>query len=201
MLIIARHRWSANDQKNHEAIIELLREFLSAEKAKAGVVQFIIGPLGKRSLGLSRHYYGQLQKIMKEHRKNLFVESHTGLRQCIWDDLLCAADAQILPSRREPCGINHAQGMGYGVVPICSAKGAVIEKPVSDSNSFRFDWDESSKKQRSKSFRRFVAAVGTACRTFFSDRERWERMQKDAIKAAKYYDWQSLAPKYGKLFR
>ena len=41
--------------------------------------------------------------------------------------MFAGADFIIVPSRFEPCGLIQLQGMRYGVVPICSSTGGLVD--------------------------------------------------------------------------
>uniref|UniRef100_A0A453CG62 Glycosyl transferase family 1 domain-containing protein n=1 Tax=Aegilops tauschii subsp. strangulata TaxID=200361 RepID=A0A453CG62_AEGTS len=41
--------------------------------------------------------------------------------------MFAGADFIIVPSRFEPCGLIQLQGMRYGVIPICSSTGGLVD--------------------------------------------------------------------------
>jgi glycogen synthase len=200
LLLVVRNRWTADDQKNYRAIIKTLPKLIRNAAKNGWKPQFIIGPFGNRRTPAWTKLRRKLRNLARRHRKQIFFENPDSKELILpkWGGLLKAADAQLVPSRYEPCGINHAQGMMYGTPPVCSKAGAMGEPPVNASNSFQFVWDDRTTK---RSTDRFYKALLSTCDIYYSNRHLWKRMQKNAQRASLHYDWSRLAPQYAKLFR
>lgn len=191
MVIVVRNRASTKDQKNWDSVIDLLKQLLPEQQDCP--LRIVCGPLEgfanspvdvQKGLSELEEKYGSQLKYEKELKVK-------------WDDAIKAADAQLLPSRFEPCGVNHAQGFRYGAIPIASTKGALGVPPVSDQNSFLFGWDEQNVE---KSRAAFGSSVREAIECFFEEPEKWEAMQQSAVRAADHYLWENLVADYAKLF-
>ena len=103
----------------------------------------------------------------------------------------------LIPSSYEPCGLNHAQGFQYYVIPVASAVRSLALPPVKDGvNSFLFEWIEGDRDNHN----RFYAALCRAIDVFFSSKPTWKEMKKSAKKAAPDYYWKNLVGKYHDLF-
>ena len=197
LLFVVRNRWTKDDQKNYGAIIGCLPKLIKQSQTLDGQPKFLIGPLGSPEVTDAKEHFEAIKKIAEDYPEQVHIESQKETQARKWDFLLKAADAQLIPSKYEPCGINHCEGMAYGVLPVCSRAGAMGEGPMSCNNSFQFVWDDHEPEESSL---RFLEAMKSACDCFRTDSSRWKRMQEDAMKVAIEYDWAYLAPQYGKLF-
>lgn len=198
LLIVCRNRWTSDDQKNYRSIVSVLPEVLRHVADNGWKVQFVIGPFGDRKLGKSRKLSSRLRKLQARFPGCVRIEKRKDVEKRLWGNMLKAADAQLIPSRYEPCGINHCQGMNFGALPICSTAGCMGDPPMNAGNSFRFEWCDAEKKESRGNFRN---AIMSACEVYFHDREGWRSMQVDAIAASHHYDWKRLVPQYAGLYR
>jgi starch synthase len=98
------------------------------------------------------------------------------------------ADAFLMPSRFEPCGLNQLNSLRYGTLPIVRATGG-LDDTVSDMKTgFKFvDLTAAA----------LVGAVQTALKTYHRP-ESWRKMQKTAMKQD--YSWDVSAREYVKVY-
>ncbi|HSD09943.1 MAG TPA: glycogen synthase GlgA [Candidatus Binatia bacterium] len=105
------------------------------------------------------------------------------------------ADMFLMPSRREPCGLNQMYSLRYGTIPVVRATGGLadtVRDPDEDSehpNGFKFErpWGTD-----------LVAAVRRAVDAF-RDRRRWQGMMRTAM--AEDFSWRASARRYSNLYR
>ena len=103
------------------------------------------------------------------------------------------ADAFLMPSRFEPCGLNQLNSLRYGTLPIVRATGG-LNDTVRDAvdgqagTGFRFD---------SYSAEAMVAAVRKAL-DIYRTRDRWREMQRAAM--AGDFSWDVSAREYVKVY-
>lgn len=80
-----------------------------------------LGILGSGDAVLS----AELHRLAAAHPRNLaFVE---GYDEALSHQMFAGADAFLMPSRFEPCGLTQMQAMRYGAVPIVTAVGGLVD--------------------------------------------------------------------------
>ena len=108
--------------------------------------------------------------------------------------ITAGADAFLMPSRFEPCGLNQLKALRYGTLPIVRATGGLTDTVDAASDSspgtgFRFE---------GYSPEALVAAVRRAIDAYHQP-ERWRAMQQAAM--SKDYSWDVPAREYVKVYR
>jgi len=183
MLVIAINRWSADDQKNNRLIGCYAEELL---EIRPGMIQLLVGNTSKQYMDPKLR--GRFELLEARFPGRLAVG---GLD---WPTQLPAADLQLMPSRYEPCGLNHAQGMMMGVLPLCSRAGCMGEPPMKDAeNAFLFDWDDAAPEASANAYQ---MAMRRAVDCFFARRGEWDEMVCRTIRSATEYEWKSMVPQY-----
>ena len=109
--------------------------------------------------------------------------------------IYAGADALLVPSLFEPCGLTQLIAMRYGTVPIVRETGGLKDtvEPynqfTNEGNGFTFDRYEAGL---------LYDAVNRAKTLYFTDRWRWDEMvQRDM---AKDVSWESSAEQYRTLY-
>ncbi|MBO5556158.1 MAG: glycogen/starch synthase [Oscillospiraceae bacterium] len=109
--------------------------------------------------------------------------------------IYAGADALLVPSRFEPCGLTQLIAMRYGTVPIVRETGglkdtvAPYNKYTHEGNGFTFDRYEAGL---------LLDAINRAKTVYFTDRESWDAMvQRDM---AKDVSWDKAAREYRALY-
>ena len=109
--------------------------------------------------------------------------------------IYAGADALLVPSRFEPCGLTQLIAMRYGTVPIVRETGGLKDtvEPYNmysnTGNGFTFDRYDAGL---------LLDAINRAKTLFFTDRPRWDEMvQRDM---AKDVSWESSAKRYKDLY-
>jgi starch synthase len=99
------------------------------------------------------------------------------------------ADAFLMPSRYEPCGLAQMIAMRYGCLPIVSAVGGLKDTVVADQDGFVIGAPTAA---------RLVTAMTHAMR-LLPDRAVWRRMQKAAM--ARDFSWSASARRYFEVYQ
>jgi starch synthase len=106
--------------------------------------------------------------------------------------IYAGADALLVPSRYEPCGLVQMIAMRYGCVPIVRATGGlkdtVFENAGSQTNGFIFT--EVVPEALAEAIRRALA--------LYSDRPRWQALQRQGMQMD--FSWEKSAREYGLLY-
>lgn len=109
--------------------------------------------------------------------------------------IYAAADALLVPSRFEPCGLTQLNAMHYGTVPIVRETGGLKDtvEPYNveenTGNGFTFDRYDAGL---------LLDAVNRAKDTFFNDRGHWDEMLLRDM--AKDVSWEASAKQYRDLY-
>ena len=109
--------------------------------------------------------------------------------------IYAGADALLVPSLFEPCGLTQLIAMRYGTVPIVRETGGLKDtvqpynQYTDDGNGFTFDRYETGL---------LLDAINRAKTVYFTDRWRWDEMvQRDM---AKDVSWENSAKQYRALY-
>ena len=98
------------------------------------------------------------------------------------------ADAIIVPSRFEPCGLTQLYGLRYGTLPVVSRVGGLADTVNDGVTGFQFDPVDSDQ---------LAGAVERAC-SVFATPAKWQRMMKVAM--TQDVGWDVAARAYRKLY-
>jgi starch synthase len=108
------------------------------------------------------------------------------------------ADAFLMPSRFEPCGMNQMYSQRYGTPPVVRATGGLVDSVV-DCNretvasgmatGFVFDAPEAAA---------LLAAIKRAIDTY-RNRDAWRELQRNGM--AKDFGWDRAARQYAAIYR
>jgi len=112
--------------------------------------------------------------------------------------LIAGADAILVPSRFEPCGLTQLYGLRYGTLPVVRRVGGLADTVVDASDdavksdvATGFSFDAATPAALDLAVQRAVAA--------FADRPRWRKLMQRAM--AQDFSWGGAAQKYMSLYR
>jgi starch synthase len=168
------------DQKGFDLVASAARELVGLDAAWV-------------MLGSGERRYEELwTNLAQRHPRR--VSATIGYDERLEHLITAGADAFLMPSRFEPCGLNQLNSLRYGTLPIVRATGGLTDtvEPASASNpgtGFRFeDYTPDA----------LLGAVRQALDTYHQA-ERWRSMQEAAM--AKDYSWDVSAREYVKVYR
>jgi len=98
------------------------------------------------------------------------------------------ADAFLMPSRFEPCGLNQLYSLRYGTVPVVRATGG-LDDTIDEETGFKFG--EYSGQALLESVREAVQA--------YANRSAWREMIRRGMQ--KDYSWTASAARYSSLYK
>jgi starch synthase len=123
------------------------------------------------------------------------VAAHIGFDERLAHHIEAGADAFLMPSRFEPCGLNQMYSLRYGTVPIVRATGG-LEDTVDD-------YDSATGAGTGFKFRDYTpAALVQAVRRavdLYSDAAAWKKMQLAGMRED--HSWDVSAREYVKVYR
>ncbi|MDE1987256.1 MAG: glycogen synthase GlgA [Alphaproteobacteria bacterium] len=123
---------------------------------------------------------------------------HIGYDEALSHLLQGGADAIVIPSRFEPCGLTQLYGLRYGCVPVAARTGGLADTIV-DANEAAlasgvatgFLFDGVTEDGLSHALQRAITAFG--------HRERWRSLQKQGMKAD--FSWGRSGQRYAELYK
>ena len=95
------------------------------------------------------------------------------------------ADAIVVPSRFEPCGLTQLYGLRYGTLPVVARVGGLADTVNDGVTGFQFDPVDKAQ---------LVSAIERACDVFATPK--WQRMMKLAM--AQEVGWDTAARRYSR---
>ncbi|MBI4094658.1 MAG: glycogen synthase [Candidatus Liptonbacteria bacterium] len=106
--------------------------------------------------------------------------------------VFAGADAVLIPSRFEPCGLVQMEAMRYGAIPIARSTGGLADsiENVSGANGVGFMFEKFN------AYALLIAVV--RAREAFNNKDEWAKLVRRAMK--KDFSWEHSAKEYGRLF-
>jgi starch synthase len=113
-------------------------------------------------------------------------------------EVMGGADALLMPSRFEPCGLTQMMAIRYGVVPVVSRVGGLADTIV-DASEMALAAGAGTGVQFSPVTREMLEAAVDRTVRLYRDRALWRRLQRHAMRCE--VDWHRPAQEYAALFR
>jgi starch synthase len=107
------------------------------------------------------------------------------------------ADAFLMPSRFEPCGMNQMYSQRYGTPPIVHATGGLADS-VTDCRPETLDAGTASGFAFAEPTQDAMVAAIERCVRVWRDERAWRRLQKSAM--ARRFGWSESAAEYAALY-
>jgi starch synthase len=108
------------------------------------------------------------------------------------------ADALLIPSRFEPCGLTQLCAMRYGCLPVVTRVGGLADTVI-DANEAALAAEVATGFQMPAAETGALDLALERVATVWQDRAAWERMQRNAMKSE--VGWSRSAARYAALFR
>ena len=139
-----------------------------------------------------------LERIYAEAARPGEMGLYLGYDETLAHLIYAGADALLIPSRFEPCGLTQLCAMRYGCLPVVTRVGGLADTVI-DANEAAIGAGVATGFQMAQvdnaSLDLALQRVGTA----WGDRETWEAMQRNALTAE--VGWARSARRYADLYR
>lgn len=110
--------------------------------------------------------------------------------------VIAGADALLMPSRFEPCGLTQLYALHYGTPPVVHRTGGLVDTVIDvDIAGMALGTGFSYLPSNAEAL---AGAIGRAA-TLFKDQRRWRQVQRNAM--ATHFLWSRAAEKYQELYR
>ena len=126
------------------------------------------------------------------------VAVRLGYDEAFAHQMIAGADAILVPSRFEPCGLTQLYGLRYGTVPVVRRVGGLIDTVVDagqastvDDHATGFQFGPASVEALDGALRRAIVR--------YRQRAQWQRLMLRGM--AQDFSWTSAARKYLALYR
>ncbi len=140
-------------------------------------------------------FEGLLLDLAKSHPEK--VATTIGYDEELSHQIEAGADAFLMPSEFEPCGLNQMYSLLYGTVPIVRAVGGLADSVVDAS-----DENLANGTANGFSFREFRSDVlfWNICRAraMFGDKRQWNQLQQTGMRAD--WSWKHSANEYVRVY-
>jgi starch synthase len=178
--VVSRLTW----QKGLDLLLEALPEIL-----QPGVQIALLGAgdktLEKDFLEAARNYPGVIGvKIGYDENASHLVQA--------------GADAFLVPSRFEPCGLTQLYALRYGAVPVVARVGG-LQDTIVDANEMALKAGAATGFQFSPVTVDALVAALRRARNIFGDQAQWRRLQSNGMKTE--VSWRDPARRYAELYR
>jgi starch synthase len=138
-------------------------------------------------------YHDLLTALEKKYPDKLKVLLKYDNEMAHWIE--AGADAFLMPSRYEPCGLNQLYSLKYGTLPIVRATGGLADTVVdvgeSPGSGTGFAFVDYVPEELVKVIRRAVV--------LFGDKMQWREVVKNAMRQD--FSWKQSAQRYAELYR
>ncbi len=121
-----------------------------------------------------------------------------GFDESLAHQVQAGADALLVPSRFEPCGLTQLCALRYGAIPVVSRVGGLADTVI-DANEMALAADTGNGVQFSPVTPESLALAIERTAALWRDRATWARLQKHAM--ASDVSWRRPAAQYAALYR
>jgi len=108
------------------------------------------------------------------------------------------ADAILIPSRFEPCGLTQLYGLAYGCVPVAARTGGLADTIIDANEAAVINgvatgilFDDVNSDSLADAMRRTVA--------LFGQKDVWQQIQQQGMRAD--FSWKRVGARYAELYR
>ncbi|MGN0341336.1 MAG: glycogen synthase GlgA [Roseburia sp.] len=170
------------EQKGYALVNYMMEELLSGGKIKL----IVLGTGEERYENMLKHYEWRYPEVLKANITYSEELAHS---------IYAGADALLMPSQFEPCGLSQLMSMRYGTVPIVRETGGLKDTVI--------PYNEYKKTGTGFSFATYNAhdmrnVIYYAHQIYSSDKESWYGIMRRGMEQD--FSWNHLARAYEKLY-
>ncbi|MDG4648892.1 glycogen synthase GlgA [Roseibacterium sp. SDUM158017] len=126
------------------------------------------------------------------------VAVHIGYDEAMAHRLIAGADAILVPSRFEPCGLTQLYALRYGTIPLVALTGGLADTVIPASPAALAAGASTGVQVHPLTADTLALGLMDLC-ALFEDRATWARMQDNAM--AQPVGWDTSAAAYARLYR
>jgi len=168
-----------------------------ADLIAEAAARIVAGPAQLAILGTGeREYEGALRALARARSREVAVK--VGFDERLAHLIEAGADAFLMPSRFEPCGLNQMYSQRYGTPPIAHATGGLCDSVVDCTPATLADGTATGFLFREPTADALGDAVGRAIAAY-RDVPTWRTLQRNGM--ARDFGWGASAERYVALYR
>ena len=170
----------------HQKGLDLVLEALPALLEQGGQLAL----LGSGERGLEHGF-----RVLAEHQPQVAVR--IGYDEALSHRMMAGADAILVPSRFEPCGLTQLYALRYGTLPLVALTGGLADTVINASPAALARGVATGIQfapVTAESLRNAFVTLGK----LFKDQKTWSRMQRNAM--AQPVGWDQSAQAYAQLY-
>jgi starch synthase len=131
-------------------------------------------------------------------RQHANVAVHIGYDEPMAHRLMAGADALLVPSRFEPCGLTQLYALRYGTIPLVALTGGLADTVIPASPAALAAGASTGVQVHPLTAETLALGLMDLC-ALHADRATWTRMQENAM--AQPVGWEASAAAYARLYR
>jgi len=120
-----------------------------------------------------------------------------GYDEALAHRMFAGADAVLVPSRFEPCGLTQLYGLRYGAIPVVALTGGLADTVIAANDAALKAGVATGLQVWPLTVEALAAALVRLCE-LHADRRAWARMQRNAMRHP--VGWAASAPAYARLY-
>lgn len=138
----------------------------------------------------------QMVKLAQEYPQQVAIR--LGYDEGLAHRIEAGADAFLMPSAYEPCGLNQMYSQRYGTLPIVRETGGLKDTVINASPKRIADGSAVGFTFKQYDAVKFAETIRRAVRMFHGDRKTWRALMLNAMK--RDYSWQASAQQYLRIY-
>lgn len=171
-----------SDQKGYDLVAYILEEFLATRNVQMAV------------LGTGEERYEEMFcYFAQKYPDKLAV--NVGYSEAAAHAIYAGADALLMPSLYEPCGLSQLMSLRYGTIPIVRETGG-LRDTVEPYN--KFTQEGTGFSFANYNAHEMASVIRMAMNVYYNHKEEWKNLMVRAMKAN--FSWESSVEEYEKLY-
>jgi starch synthase len=138
----------------------------------------------------------QLMELARSYTGQIGLQ--LGFNEPLAHRIIAGADAFLMPSRYEPCGLTQMYAHRYGTVPIVHETGGLKDTVTNYTPKRLKKHTASGFTFRVTEGRKLADAIRRAAKLYFTERRKWNKLQRSIM--ALDHSWQASAAQYTALY-
>lgn len=139
----------------------------------------------------------ELERAFVEASKHPNVSVHIGYDEALSHRMMAGADAILVPSRFEPCGLTQLYGLRYGTIPVVALTGGLADTVI-NASPLAMRSGVATGIQFPNVTSHSLAGAILQLHALFHDKKAWALLQKNAMKQD--VGWDASAVDYYHLY-
>lgn len=138
-----------------------------------------------------------LENAYRDAAQHPNVAVHIGYDEALSHRIMAGADAILVPSRFEPCGLTQLYGLRYGTIPVVAMTGGLVDTVI-NASPMAMRAGVATGIQFQPVTAHALASALIRTRELYRDKPTWEMLQRNAMRQE--VGWEASAAEYAALY-